>query len=97
MPESPLDPCPGSCLGEIDFVHLLLAMRMTHQHLPPLWVGIPSTCGGRWPPMRWTGSCGTSLTPGLACNYHLEVVDNHALILAYLSAPGAVSHSVAVA
>ena len=29
--------------------------------------------------------------------YHPEVVDDYALILAYLSAPGAVSHSVEVA
>ena len=39
MPKSPLDPHPGSHLGEIDFVHLLLVvtlMMMTHWHLPPL-------------------------------------------------------------
>ena len=71
MLESPLDPHPGSCLGEIDFVHLLLVvmpMRMTHWHLPSLWVGIPSACGGRWPPMRWMGSHGTSSTQGPAYN-----------------------------
>ena len=71
MLESPLDFHPDSCLGEIDFVHLLLVvmqMRMTHQWLPPLWVGIPSAHGGRWPTMRSTGSHGTSHTPGLAYN-----------------------------
>ena len=71
MPESPLDPCPGSHLAEIDFVHLLLAvtlMRMTHQHLPSLLVGIPSAHGGGWTSMRWMGSCDTSCTPGLAYN-----------------------------
>ena len=63
--------CPGSCLGEIDLVHLLLAvmlMRMTHQCLPPLRVGIPSAHGSRWPPMRWMGSHGISHTPGIAYN-----------------------------
>ena len=71
MPESPLDPCPGSHLAEIDFIHLLLVvmpMRMTHQDLPPLWVGIPSTHDGGLPLMKWMGSHGTSCTPGLAYN-----------------------------
>ena len=55
MPESPLDPHPVSCLGEIDFVHVLLAvtqMMMTHWWLPPLWVGIPSAHGSGWPLMK---------------------------------------------
>ena len=94
MPDSPLD--PPSHLGQIDFVHLLLAvmqMRMTHWQLPPLWVAIPSAHGGGWPLMRWMGSCGTSHTPGLAYN----VPSNCALILAYLSAPRAVGHSIEMA
>ena len=49
---------PGSHLGEIDSVHLLLAvmlMRMTHWGLPLLRVGSSASHGGGGCPMRWTG------------------------------------------
>ena len=62
---------PGSYLGEIDLVHLLLAvmpMRMTHWGLPPLRVGSPSSCGSGGFPMRGMGSWNICYTRGQAYN-----------------------------
>ena len=62
---------PGSHLGEINLMHLLLVvmlMRMTCWGLTPLTVGSPSSHGGKEFPKKWMGSQNISCTWGQAYN-----------------------------
>ena len=75
---------------------VVMLIKMTHLDLPLLRVGSSSGHGGKWPLMRWTGRQNIFAHEAQFVMHHPQMIGDGALVLAYLSTPGAVGHPIEV-